>query len=226
MDLNKIVNDTMLKLKEEGFIEDRVKHHLANTIDSVLKDSLSSWSSFGRELQEKVQEQLQFNLDRLDIPSYNQVILNLIKQELDNNVHVIGAKAIQEQLQEILGTAKEEYKLSELIERMVEEALEFGDLDPDEPKEITVHVSPEGMITYIYLDPEEDVNRYNCKYMIALNDDGTVWRAEVNDKKFDNRVIMGGLYGLEKVLFQMWTKKAKLIIDDYETTFDPEDVEY
>ncbi|MNN88979.1 hypothetical protein D3C81_2067310 [compost metagenome] len=69
------------------------------------------------------------------------------------------------------------------------------------------------------MDPEEDKGMYQCKYMIALNEDGTVWRAEVSDKKFDNRVIMGGLYGFEATMFKMWTQKAKLVIDEYETEF-------
>lgn len=167
-----------------------------------------------------MEEQLQINLDRLDIPSYNQVILNEIKAELERSVHEEGVKKIQENIQEILGTSKEEYKLSELIEQIVEDDCELNQLDYDESKEITVIIEDKYSSKYIYIDPEEDVAWYQCKYQLTLDkDDMTVTRAEIGNKSFDNKVIMGGLYGADAMIFKMWTRKSKLIIDDYETSF-------
>ncbi|MNB92491.1 hypothetical protein D3C75_395950 [compost metagenome] len=167
-----------------------------------------------------MKKQLEINLDKLDIPSYNQVILNVVKSEIDRSIHKEGAERMQEQLQELLGTGKNEYKLSELIKEMVGDDLELNELSYEEVEEISVHIDKSSYgNTYIYMDPEADKSQYRCKYMIAIEEDGTVWRAEVKDKAFDNRVIMGGLYGVEAKLFKMWTQKAKLIIDDYETEF-------
>lgn len=219
MDLNVIVNDTLASLKEEGYVEQIVKKQLQKTINDVVEDCLKSWSDFGKGLKEEVKKQMDFNLDKLDIPSYNHVIMNVIKEELQRSVHEEGVKQIQQQMQEILGTAKEEYKLSELIKEMVNDECELNELSYDECKEITVHIDNSYSVTYVRFDPEPDKRMYECKYMIALNEDGTVWRAEIADKAFDNKVIMGGLYGLEATIFKMWTRKAKLVIDRYETEF-------
>ena len=221
MDMNVIINDKLAELKEEGYVEKIVKKQLETTIKDIVEDSLRSWSDFGKGLKEAVNNQLQINLDRLDIPSYNQVILNVVQEEINRSIHEAGANRLKEQLQELLGTGKNEYKLSELVEEMVNDDLELNDLSYEEVEEITVHIekSPYGGTTYIYLDPEEDKSKYSCKYMVSLNEDGTVWRAEVKDKSFDNKVVMGGLYGVEATIFKMWTQKAKLVIDDYETEF-------
>lgn len=219
MDLNKTINDTMVKLDEERYVEQTIEKHMKKTIDDIIEDSLRSWSDFGKQLKAQIQEQLQFNLDKLDIPSYNHVIMNIIKGELERSVHEEGAKRIQEEIQDILGTAKEEYKLSELIKEMVEDDLELNELSYEEVSEITVIVEEKYGNIYIYLDPEEDVSMYQCRYMIVIEMDGTIWRAECKNKSFDNSVIMGGLYGVERTIFTMWTRKAKLIIDDYETSF-------
>lgn len=220
MDLNKIVNDTMQRLTEEGYVQERVEHHLKKTIDKVLDDTIDRWSKFGKALKEQVQEQMQFNLDKLNIPSYNHVIMNTIKDELERNIHNEGAAAIQAQIQEILGTAKTEYKLSDLVEAMVKQDIDdLDDLGYEEYKEVTVIVEKKYGTTYIYMDPEEDKTWHYCKYKIALNKDNTVWYVEIGDKKFDNKVIMGGLYGLDADLFKMWTRKATIVIDDYETSF-------
>lgn len=219
MDLNLIVNKTLSELKEEGYVEKIVKKQLEKTIQDIIEDSLRSWSDFGKDLKDQVQKQMQFNLDKLDIPSYNQVVLNIIKGELERSVHEEGAKQIQQSIQEILGTAKEEYKLSELIKEIVEQDCELNELDYEDYKEITVIIEDKHGSKYVYIDPEEDQNWYNCKYRLTLDDDMTVRRAEIGDKSFDNKVIMGGLYGADATIFKMWTRKSKLIIDRYDTSF-------
>jgi hypothetical protein len=221
MDLNKIVNDTMQELSESGYVQERVEQHLKKTVDDVIKDCLDSWSKFGKGLKAQVQEQMQFNLDKLDIPSYNHVIMNTIREELERNVYQEGVANIQKQIQEILGTAKEEYKLSELVKEMVEQdCKDLDDLGYEEYKYITVNVEQKYGSTYIYLDPEDEhVSSYRCKYKIVLNEDGTVWYTEIGDRKFDNKFIMGALYGFDAILFKLFTRKSKVIIDDYETSF-------
>lgn len=219
MDLNLIVNNTMADLQKEGYVEKIIKKQLEKTIQDIIEDSFRSWSDFGKELKQQVQDQMQFNLDRLDIPSYNHVILNIIKSELERSVHEDGAKQIQESIQKILGTSKEEYKLSELITEIVKQDCELNELDCEDYKEITVIVENKYGSKYIYIDPEEDKNWYSCKYQLVLDDDMTVRRAEIGEKSFDNKVIMGGLFGADETIFKMWTRKSKLIIDDYETSF-------
>ncbi|MCE3203412.1 hypothetical protein [Paenibacillus sonchi] len=223
MDMNLIINEKLEELKEEGYVEKIIKKQLEKTIQDIIEESLRSWSDFGKGLKEAVGKQLQINLGKLDIPSYNEVILNVIKGELERSIHEEGSTRIQQQIQELLGTGEQEYKLSEIIKQMVEDDLELNELSYEEIEKITVIVEERYGSTYLYLDPEEDKSMYRCKYMIVLDEDGTVWRAEVNEKKFDNRVIMGGLYGLEATLFKMWTRKTKLVIDEYETEFSNPD---
>ncbi|OJT57631.1 hypothetical protein [Bacillus licheniformis] len=219
MDLNLIINNTLTELKDQGYVEKIVRKQLEETIQDIIKDSFKSWSDFGKELKQQVQDQIQFNLDSLDIPSYNQVILNIIKDELERSVHEEGARRIQESIRDILGTAKEEYKLSELINEIVEQDCELNELHYDDYKEITVIVENKYGGKYIYIDPEEDQDWYRCKYRLTLDNDLTITRAEINDRAFDNKTIMGGLYGADATIFKMWTRKSKLIIDNYQTSF-------
>ncbi|MEK4328935.1 hypothetical protein MKX70_24150 [Paenibacillus sp. FSL R7-0312] len=219
MDMNLIINDKLAELKKEGYVEKIIKKQLETTIKDIVEDSLRSWSDFGKGLKEAVNSQLQINLEKLDIPSYNQVILNAIKGEIERSVHDVGVARMQEQLQELLGTGKNEYMLSELVKEMVEDELKLEELSYEEVEQITVIVEEKYGTKYVYMDPKEDVEWYQCKYKISLEKDMTISRAEVADKNFDNRVIMGGMYGLDATLFKMWSQKAKLILDDYETEF-------
>jgi hypothetical protein len=229
MDLNVIVMAKLAELKEEGFVEEIIKEQLKKTIHSIVKDSFDSWSDFGKALKEEVREQIQINLRELDIPAYNHMILNVIREELNKVMLQEGAEKIRERIQEILGTGRKEYKLSELIEEMMEHEGEeyLSDLEYGEYHEISLHIKPNYLssnkekpwITYIYFDPRSNCDPYDCKYRLVLDEDGIVDSVRVEGVKFDNTTIMSGLYGFEKTLFQMYTRGAKLIIDDAETEF-------
>lgn len=219
-DLNAIINKTMVQLTKERYIEEIVKEQLKKSVKQIVESILDTWSPFGKELKHQVQSQLQFNLDKLDIPAYNQVVMNVVKEELDRSLHEEGAKQIQAQLQELLATTKDEYTLSELLEMVATQDCNLEELDGEDYHDITVIIEEKYTSKYIYIDPESDVSWYECRYALTLDaEDMTVRRAQVHNKTFDNRVIMGGLYGVEAEMFKMWTRKAKLVIDDYETTF-------
>lgn len=219
MDLNKMVMNSLENMQSGGKVQEIVDKHVAKTIESIVDDAFGSWSDFSKNLKKQVEEKLQVNFKKLDLASYNQVVLNIIKGELERSIHEEGAKRIQKSIQEILGTSKEEYKLSELIKEIVEQDCELDELDYDDRKEITVIVEDKYGLKHIYIDTEEDVKWYQCKYEIVLDKDLTVSRAEIGDKSFDNKVIMGGLYGADATIFKMWTRKSKLVIDSYDTSF-------
>lgn len=220
MDLNLIVNNTLADLKEEGYVEKIVKAQLEETLKDIVRSSFRSYGDFGKTLEEEIKKQMDINLEKLDIPSYNQVILNTVKTELERSVHEEGAKKIQEQIQDLLGTSKKEYKLSELIQEIVEQDCELEELSYEECEEITVIIEEKYGSKYIYIDPEDEKEWYQCKYQLVLDkDDMTVKRAEIGDKSFDNKVIMGGLYGVDSTIFKMWTRGSKILIDNYETEF-------
>ncbi|WP_183192818.1 hypothetical protein [Brevibacillus nitrificans] len=55
MDLNLMINDSLARLKEAGFVEKIVKSHLEKTTESVVSDSLRSYSDFGKNLSKQVE---------------------------------------------------------------------------------------------------------------------------------------------------------------------------
>lgn len=224
MDLNKMVQDAMADMQKEQVVEQLVRKTLEKTMVSVVNDALSSYSDFGRRLKEGVESQLDINLRELNIPTYNQMVLNVVKEQLDAAVTIQGVEKIKSRMDEMLGGAKQEYRLSELIEKMKGEATEYGDV---KDSEISLHIKRSGMMLwFIDFDPEEDKERHECRYKISICEPkdgkrGKVNTVEIRDKKLDNNAIMGGLYGLEAVLFQMFTTGGNLIVDE-----DDVDMEY
>lgn len=223
MDLNVMVNEGLAKIQSEGFVEKVIKEKLEKTIKEIMDDCLREYSDFGKTLKTQVQEQLKINLSQLDIQSYNHMILNVVKEKLDETLHVQGIEKIKESLDGILSPTKLEYKLSELIKELKDDATSYSSEDWG-GKEISFHDDGDSRtLRFIYFDEEEDVRNYDCKYRIAVRPDGTVTSVTIGGKEFNNKVIMGGLHGLEETMFKLYTSGAKLIIDDIDVEYEGND---
>lgn len=219
MDLNLIINNTLADLNEEGFLEEVVRKNIEETVRETVRSSVQTYSKFGKSLKEEVEKLLEINFDQIDIPSYNQIILDIVKQGIDKAIKQEGAMEIEESIKQMLGTAESEYRLSDLINEIVEEDCDLDELSYGESKEITVIIKDSYGFKHIYIDPEYLKEWHSCKYQIMLNHHGKVATVKLSDKSFDIKMVMDGLYGPDATLFKMWTRKANLIIDNYETEF-------
>jgi hypothetical protein len=225
IDLNKVINQSMTKIEEEGFVEKVVKKRLEETVSSIVDDLFRSYSDFGKDLKNEVSQQLNINLKELNLAGYNTMVLNAVKEKLDEAIHIQGTEKIKETLDELLSDVKKEYTLSELIDEMKNKANEYGEYNG---QEISFHIDPRrDILTFIDFDEEPNKDKYQCKYKIWVNSEtGIIAGAEIRDRKFDNRVIMGGLRGFEETLFKIYTTGPKLIIDEHKVDVeygDPED---
>ncbi|EJW20043.1 hypothetical protein M5X00_14810 [Paenibacillus alvei] len=216
MDLNKMVQDALAGIQKEQVVEQLVRQKLEKTLASVVDDVLSSYSDFGKQLKKEVESQLDINLKKLDIPTYNQMVLNVVKEQLDKAVTIQGVEKIKAHMDEILCGAEKEYRLSEIIEAMKNEATEYGDVDDNE---VSLHVRKGTVLWFIDFDPEEDKLPYDCKYQISILEPkggkvGKINTVKIHDKELNNNAIMGGLHGLEATLFKMFTIGADLVVDE------------
>lgn len=221
IDLNKLVDQSLAKIDEEGFVAQVVEKRLKETITGIVDNLFSRYSDFGEELKTEVAGQLKIDLKDLNLAGYNTMVLNVVKEKLDEAVHIQGVERIKKSLDDLLMNVKSEYKLSELIEEMKEIARDDG--DDFEGEEISFHIAPDrSILTHIYFDEEPHKERYQCKYIMWINTKTSILAgAEIRGTKFDNRVIMGGLRGFEETLFKLFVSKPKIVIDD-----DNVDIEY
>lgn len=219
MDLNKLVNDSLAKIEQEGFVQKVVEKQLKNTVESIVDDLFRSYSDFGKNLKKEVESQLNINLKELKLSGYNVLVLNTVKEKLDEALHLQGVEKMQDALNEIFNNTKKEYKLSEIINEFKQDVL--SDDSDYEGNEISFHIEKWSLGFHITFDKDSGKGRYCCDYQISIDSDGKITRADIDGKKFDNKVIMGGLYGFDETLFKIYASGAKVIIDDNDV-----DIEY
>ena len=223
MNLNILVNNSLKRIQEEGYVEAVVEEQIKKSIKSIVDDLFRDWGPFGKNLKEEIEKKLKVNLDKLDIASYNYILNNTIQQQLDEVIHVHGVEKMKKSVEDFLVSAKDEYRLSELIEIMKAEEARKNECFLDQ---ISLHIEHCDCTSLIFInfDPDNKVKDFRCKYRMVVNgENNSVSAIEINGEKFDNKVIMGGLRGFNKMLFQIYANGSKVIVDEDEINIYYED---
>lgn len=220
IDINKIVNDSLIKLEEEKFVEEVVQKRLEKTITEIVDDVFREWSDFGENLKEHIEKNLNIDLSNLGIEGYNTIVLAAIKEQLDKTITVQGIEKIKKTTEEMLSDIKEEYTLSEIIEKLKGEDYR-DEWEYDEGDKITLIIENRSSgYKHIYLSENEDEEEYSCDYQIDINKEGKPYSIKLKGDEIDKNKILGGLYGLDELLFKIYAHGSKIILDQGE---DPEE---
>lgn len=220
IDLNKIVNDTLVNLEEEKFVEGVVKKRLEKTITDIVDDVFRDYSDFGKNLKAHVEKNLNIDLRNLGIEEYNTLVLKAVKEQLDKTITIQGIDKIKKTTEEMLSNVKDEYTLSELIEKVKGESSK-EEYEYDEDDKVTLFIEDGGSgYKHIYLDEEEEDRKYSCDYQINIDNEGKPYSIKLGGNEIDTNKILGGLWGLDKLLFKIYAHGSKIVLDQGE---DPED---
>ncbi|HAR84472.1 hypothetical protein IO99_00480 [Clostridium sulfidigenes] len=231
IDLNKIVNDTLVEMEKENYVEKVVKDTLEKTIKSIVEDVFRSYSDFGKNLQTHIEENLNINFRNLGMEGYNGLVLAAVQEQLDKAITIQGIDKIKESMNEMLKDTKDEYMLTEIITALKGESCkEEYEFDYDERIGLIIVDAGNGY-KHIYLDEEEKDRKYECDYQIDIDGEGKPYSIKLKGSEINTKKIMGGLYGLDKLLFKIYSSGAKIVLDqgecdedyEYETYYTHED---
>lgn len=216
IDLNKIVNDTLSEMENEKFVEKVVKETLEKSIKSIVDDIFRSYSDFGKNLQKYIESNLNINFERLGLEGYNGIVLAAVKEQLDKTITIQGVEKIKESMNNILSDVKEEYTLSEIIEEVKgdDPCKEPYEYDYDEHVYLIIEKKSSGY-TYIYIhnDDDEPYSQYDYNYHIDIDKEGKPYSIKFKGDEINTKKIMGGLWGLDKLLFKIYSSGAKIVLD-------------
>lgn len=228
IDLNKVVNDTLSEMENEKFVEKIVKDTLEKSIKSIVDDIFRSYSDFGKKLETYIESNLNIDFNRLGLEGYNGIVLAAVKEQLDKSITVQGVEKIKNSMDEMLSDIKEEYTLSEIVEKVKDDSdKESYEYDYDEHVFLIIDKSSGGY-THIYIDNDEDEpdRKYDYSYQIDIDNKGKPYSIKFKGDEINTKQIMGGL---DKLLFKIYASGAKIKLDqgddadDYDLYYNQED---
>jgi len=226
IDLNKAINDSLAKIESENYVQEVVDKKIKKTIESIIDDLLSAYGNFGKNLKTEIESNLNINLKELDIPGYNLLVLNAVKEKLNQVTTVQGIEKINEAMDKMLVSVKPEYMLSEVVEALRDHEKGYRCSSDRMTLFIEESSSSKGYVD-IYLDSDKKNSKYSCDYQIRIDPNGKVWNAKMDGRDFDKNKEFGALFGVGELLFKIYATGAKLTvdqdIDDYNLSYHREE---
>lgn len=198
-----------------GAIEQAIEKQLASTITSLINSELREYSEFGKAIGAKVKESIAVNLDRMDLPSYNDLIIKIVRAQMDGVMQGDAAKQLEANMAKLLETAPAEITLEKLVEDFINEHKEDKHGD-----EFTLRIDRKYGSTYVSLDVEPNKSEYACDFRLAVDQDGKVYSFHLGGKDVGKTMFTGPLYGFERTVFRLYAAKSKLIVGAREEASD------
>ena len=222
-DMNTATQKAMQSLVESGKFEAIVAEQLETTVTKVIQNTLNSYSDFGKSLENSVIEGLNLDFSKLGIAGYNDTVLKIVKRKLDAAILAIGTKQIEEDMEELLSS---EIPSEITLSKIVEEFIDYYDDDARDNgwQNCTAKVKKEYGSTWVYLGSEPDQEDYRCDYRLYISDRNgvcNVMELQLDGRDIKEKLFIGGLHGFEKLLFQLYACKVKIIVDDIDDTSYP-----
>lgn len=214
IDLEKMVQTSLRGMADSGKIVEIVDKHAEQLVNSVVRDALATYSDFGKSLSKALGDSLRVDVNSIGLPQYNALVLEIVRRQLGKSLEQSGRQQLEKNMEALLASeAPKEIKITKLIEDFKKWVVE--DDKSRRGREITAFVEPtEYGSFWISLDPKGDQTRHMCRFRLLVNEDtgalATAWLSGVDTSK---ALFLGGLYGFERDLFQMWTVKTRIVID-------------
>lgn len=226
VDLQAMVNMAMVKMHEEGAIQKIVEEKMTKTVASIVDEVLGSYSDFGRQVKEVVKQSLAIDVDKMELPTYNVLVRNVVRERLDQLVHVQGIELLKARMDEIFKTVEPEMELSKIIESWKEALNDDHERDGEE---ITVIWEPSTYSSgggWLYIDEDEDNEKYQCDLRAGINKDGTIYA--LHWKSHDLLKEVKTTWAIDSIgeqFFRMHAAGSKIIVDmdDVDTHFGYDD---
>jgi uncharacterized protein (DUF2267 family) len=209
--LTEAVTSAFTRVIASGAIEQAIEKNLSETISGLIREQLKSYSPFAKLLQEQVSKAMQVDFTRLDLPTYGDMILKIIRAKVDAEAGSQFAKNLEAQLSELLVAAPEEVSLTALVDQFKEH---YADryAGGNQHEKITLIVGDNDYGSqWIYMDAVPDKDKYGCAVrFLVSNQDGKISALRLDQKEVEKTIFVGPLYGFERSLFQMHTAGTKL----------------
>lgn len=199
------------------FVEKEINTRVEKLIVESIDRALRSYSDAGKLIEKAIEDALRIN--NLDIPSYGETVKAMVKAQIEARVSEVVSGRLAADMDELLGLAPKEVKLSEIADFMRERHVDdgkYGDV-------ITVIVDENDYgSTWVYLDDDEHRehrDRYRCKHRFLINKDGVISGAYLGEHQIREKGWIGRAYGIDQRIRAYVACNTKIILDtDYVVT--------
>lgn len=212
MDLDKIIVETLEKLKETNYVKDLVESRLKSAIENTIHDFFRYDNPIRKAIKDGLTASLNVAVENITFPEYSHQVCNWIKEGVSDYFEEKAKESINKNLEKFFEPLnKDSYLLSELIEEFKENI--------EETDEISLHVDFHGNKKdwfWVYLDESAGISQYMCNIQFACNGEG-IWNLKIDGKELSKAKTPPLMYTFKHLLYKIMVAKIPVINDIKDT---------
>ncbi|MEZ0261063.1 MAG: hypothetical protein ACAH80_08635 [Alphaproteobacteria bacterium] len=225
-DLKQTVQQAANDMISSGKLAALVEKHIEDAVSKVFEEQFSWRSPFRESLDQAMKAALNFSPEDFDIQRYNLLVRTIVQRQVDAKMNADFAAQLDKLLEKAFDTpAPEEIKLSELVAKFVAANEHNDDRDGAEKAHVKWEASEYGG-GWLDLHPDGKQKRtttWRRNLRIAIDDKGVVYSVSIdNAHDIDKGLFLGRFNEFERFIVQLYIKKSRLIIDDYNSQYQEE----
>lgn len=225
--LQEMLNTSLSDIFESGEVKEIVDTHVEKLVCDVVRNATRPYLDFAKDIEQKLAAHLRVDFEQVDFPAYNHLVTQVVHHALRKTLQNDAAEQLAKDLEVMLaGEAPREISFSELVKQLKEWAREDC-FEAEGETAVTALIedarAPHSL-RWVSLDPLPGREIHQCRFQLLIREDGTLAAAYLSGKDVEKGLFLGGLYGFERTIFQMYTAKTRLVIDTNEPDiYHPED---
>jgi hypothetical protein len=181
-DLKKLINDRIEEFSKSGKFTEQIDKQIENMFKSVMQDVFSAWGEPVKQLKQKIIEELDLTHLKLDLPSYNKMITNIVRDQMESEQVSKMKERAAEMMKDLFNPlGKHHWGINEIITKFKDSLYGSGEITFEvEWSEAYTGAGKE--FCHVYFDERPDVSQYSCSYCLNTMTH-TIKDDKGNDKK-------------------------------------------
>lgn len=212
--LNDFIVAEVHKQTSEPAIQALVEKKIAETVADAVKRSMESYGDVGKQIHKVVSTALDIG-DRLDVPSYGNMVMAVLRKQMDEVLQPLVTEKLAKEMNDILGLAPKELKLTDVVKAMMSE-IEVSDRYGTYATCLVEESENVSGYLRIAIDPEEKKRQYECALQLGVTTTGEIYSLSIDKKDAKTTVRMGYLPTYQKMVFAAYCCGSKFIVDNPE----------
>jgi hypothetical protein len=200
-------------------LREKITALVGKTVDGVLENQFRSYGEFGKAVEASIKTIIPHEVSIDGAARFDHALKGAIERRLASYNDERLSQSLQPMLDKLLTTPPAEIKLSKLVADAKEAWADNHRRDGDDCMTVIVE-GPSYGSHWIYMDPRANRDKYACQVRLGVTEDGKMFGLKIEGQEVGKTLFAGDFYYMERDLFALFTRGAKLIVDEEE--FDTE----
>ncbi len=218
MNINEEIQKATDKFIEEKLPE-MVSQKVTKMVDEILNDVFRSYSDVGKQIKEKIEKQLNVNLQEFDLIDYNHFVSKAINERLIGLMNENCIKPIMKLVEGTVGfIEKKEIKLTEIHQMFIDASMQDNDQEGEGDISFFATKNEQYGWTTVSIDTDGGKDEDKCALQFLVSKDSgrifsmkteSYWASKGN--LTPARVV--ALSNLEHKIFRLYSAQVKIELD-------------